>query len=90
MTPDQTPPAPTNATMQVVGLSQYGGPEVLRPFRIPQPHPGPGQVRVRVRAAAINPADVMLRDGTLSSLYEESTPPHVPGMDLAGVVAYWV
>lgn len=72
--------------MQAIGLSRYGGPEVLGPVKLPNPHPGEGQVRVRVRAAAVNPADVMLRQGDLADWYEDAQPPFIPGMDLAGEI----
>ncbi|MEG3614137.1 NADP-dependent oxidoreductase [Isoptericola haloaureus] len=72
--------------MRALGLTTYGGPEVLRPVELPEPHAGPGEVRVAVRAAALNPADVMLRDGSLAAVYEGLEPPYVPGMDVAGLV----
>lgn len=49
--------------MQVIGLEEYGGPEVLKPFEIPTPHAGEGEIRVQVKATTVNPADVMLRTG---------------------------
>ena len=70
--------------MKAIGLEEYGGPDVLHVVDLPDPHPGPGEVRVRVEAAGINPADVMLREGTLARLYEGLEPPFVPGMDVAG------
>ncbi len=72
--------------MKAIGLSTYGGPEVLRLVDLPEPHAGPGQVRVRVRAAGINPADVMLRDGSLADYYRGLEPPFIPGMDVAGTI----
>ena len=72
--------------MHVIGLSEYGGPEVLRPFQLPDPRPGPGQVRVRVRAAGVNPVDAMLRQGLLAAAYQGAAPPFVPGMEVAGTI----
>ncbi|MDY7102176.1 MAG: NADP-dependent oxidoreductase [Actinomycetota bacterium] len=72
--------------MQAIGLSEYGGPEVLHPVELAEPHAGGGEVRVAVRAAAVNPADVMLRDGSLAALYAEADPPFIPGMDIAGTL----
>ena len=72
--------------MRAVGLRHYGGPEVLELVQIPTPEPGAGVVRVRVHAAAINPADVMLRDGLLADSYVDVEPPFIPGMDVAGVI----
>lgn len=72
--------------MKAYGLTEYGGPEVLHAVELPDPHAGAGEVRVQVRAAALNPADVMLRDGSLAAVYEGLEPPYIPGMDIAGVV----
>ncbi|GAA3363708.1 hypothetical protein GCM10017744_059540 [Streptomyces antimycoticus] len=41
--------------MQAVGLTSFGGPEVLRTFSLAEPHAGPGEVRIRVHAATVNP-----------------------------------
>ncbi|WP_155368733.1 NADP-dependent oxidoreductase [Catellatospora vulcania] len=72
--------------MKAVGLHKFGGPEVLRLVDVPEPHAGPGQVRIRVHAAAVNPADMLLRDGTWAMELEGVPAPYVPGMDVAGVV----
>lgn len=72
--------------MHAVGLNSYGGPEVLHLVELPDPHPAPGQVRVKVRAAGINPADVMVRDGSLAQWLAGVELPFVPGMDIAGTI----
>jgi len=72
--------------MYAIGLYEYGGPAVLQGVQLPDPHPSPGQVRVRVRAAAINPVDVMVRDGSLAAHFENVPLPLVPGMDIAGTI----
>lgn len=72
--------------MYAIGLYEFGGPEALRVIDLPEPHAGPGEVRVRVRAAAVNPADTLLRSGTLARLFAGVPAPYVPGMDIAGVV----
>jgi NADPH:quinone reductase-like Zn-dependent oxidoreductase len=72
--------------MKAIGLSSYGGPQVLHVVDLPEPHAGPGQVRVQVRAAGVNPADVMLRDGSLTDWYRDVEPPFIPGMDVAGTI----
>lgn len=71
--------------MFVIGLTRFGGPDVLQALNLPDPHPGPGEVRIRVRAAGINPVDVMVRDGS-HRLAVEGPPPYVPGMDVAGTI----
>lgn len=72
--------------MYAIGVSRYGGPEVLHQVELPDPHPTPGQVRVKVHAAGINPVDVMVRDGSLAQWFAELQPPFVPGMDIAGII----
>lgn len=72
--------------MRAVGVIRYGGPEALEQVELPTPEAGAGQVRVRVQAAAVNPADVMLRDGSLADWYAGQEPPFIPGMDIAGVI----
>ena len=71
--------------MKAIGVVSFGGPEVLQVVDLPEPHPGKGEVRIRVRAAAVNPTDTGLRAG-LYGPFLQSTAPHVPGMDAAGVV----
>jgi len=70
--------------MKAVALSTFGGPEVLHPAEFPDPHAGPGQVRIRVHAAAVNPADAMIRAGVSAPLRQP--PPYIPGLDAAGVI----
>ena len=50
--------------MKVIGVSEYGGPEALRIFEIPEPTAGPGEVRIRVHAVAVNPTDTLVRNGS--------------------------
>lgn len=72
--------------MRAVGLMRHGGPEVLQVVEVPEVHAGPGQVRIRVHAAAVNPTDIMTRDGTRAEMQKADPPPYVPGMDVAGIV----
>lgn len=72
--------------MYAIGLTRYGGPEVLHRVELPDPHPAPGQVRVKVRAAGINPVDVMVRDGSFARRFAGAHLPFVPGMDIAGTI----
>jgi NADPH:quinone reductase-like Zn-dependent oxidoreductase len=72
--------------MRAVGVSTWGGPEVLHVVDLPDPEAGPGEVRIRVRAAAINPTDTQLRSGQRAERLKDVPPPHVPGMDAAGVL----
>lgn len=72
--------------MQVIGVDEFGGPEALKSFIVPEPHAGPGEVRIRVRAAAVNPTDTFTRNGARAEILKAFDPPYVPGMDAAGVL----
>ncbi|MFJ2808563.1 NADP-dependent oxidoreductase [Kitasatospora sp. NPDC087271] len=72
--------------MKAIGVYDFGGPDVLRVLRLPEPQAGPGEVRIRVHAAAVNPTDIMLRSGGHTSRMPGRRPPFVPGMDAAGVI----
>ena len=67
--------------MQVITVSEFGGPEVLKITEAPLPKPGPGEVLVRVLAAGVGPWDVTLRRGGWTGSL-----PYVPGGEFAGVV----
>jgi NADPH2:quinone reductase len=73
--------------MRAIGVVEFGGPEQLRTVDVPEPHPGPGEVRIRVHAAAVNPTDLGFRAGTRRERHRNAPPPHVPGMDAAGVIS---
>lgn len=69
--------------MKAIRVSEFGGPEVLRPEEVPEPRAGRGQVVVRVRAAGVNPVDTYVRAGVYARLPEL---PYTPGSDAAGLV----
>ncbi len=75
----------TDATeMTAIQIAEPGGPEVLRPVRMPVPAPAEGQVLIRVAAAGINRPDVAQRQG----LYPP--PPGaspLPGLEVSGTIA---
>ncbi|MSO90841.1 MAG: NADP-dependent oxidoreductase [Acetobacteraceae bacterium] len=71
--------------MRAVGLMVHGGPEVLQVVDLTEVHAGPGQVRIRVYAAAVNPTDIMARNGARAEQQKADPPPYVPGMDVAGI-----
>jgi NADPH2:quinone reductase len=69
--------------MNAIVVREFGGPQVLKLEKVPDPTPGPGQVLVRVHAAGVNPFDTYMRTGT----YATKPPlPYTPGADGAGVV----
>jgi len=72
--------------MRAVGLFEHGGPEVLQVVELPSVDAGPGQVRIRNYAAAVNPTDIVGRNGMRAEIQKKDPPPYVPGMDAAGVV----
>ena len=72
--------------MRAVGIIVHGGPEVLELVDVPEVEAGPGQVRIRNYAAAVNPTDVVARNGMLAEMQKKNPPPYVPGMDAAGIV----
>lgn len=67
-----------------VGFSVPGGPDVLSVVDLPVTEPGPGEARIRVSAAAVHPADLVVRAGIRPI---EVGPPFVPGMAVAGIVS---
>ena len=68
--------------MNAALFHEYGGPEVVRIEKVPDPAPGPGEVRIAVRAAAMNHLDLWVRRG----LPIDIALPHIGGSDIAGVV----
>jgi NADPH2:quinone reductase len=72
--------------MRAVGIMEHGGPEALQVVDVPEVHAGPGQVRLRIYAAAVNPTDVMARNGARAEQQNLDPPPYIPGMDAAGIV----
>ncbi|MET9434003.1 NADP-dependent oxidoreductase [Streptomyces sp. NPDC006551] len=74
--------------MRVVEVTAYGGPEVLRIARRPEPEPGdvPGRVRVRLKAASVNQEDLKIRSGARAAALGALAPPLVLGSDFAGTL----
>lgn len=72
--------------MKVIEFQEYGSPGVLRLAEREKPQAGEGMALVRVRAAGVNPADIKWRAGMFKAHVPLSFP-HVPGYDIAGVVA---
>jgi NADPH:quinone reductase len=73
-------------SMKAIGLTEFGGPDVLHIVELPVPEPGPGEVRIRVHAVAVNPTDATFRAGGRAAQLADRTPPYIPGVDAAGVV----
>lgn len=72
--------------MKAVRFHSYGDSDVLIHEDVERPVPGAGQVLVKVAGAAFNPADAAIRGGFLQQIFPLALP-HVPGYDVAGVIA---
>jgi NADPH2:quinone reductase len=72
--------------MKAIGLTEFGGPDVLKVVELPDPEPGAGEIRIRVQAASVNPTDVTFRVGGRAAQLAEYCPPYVPGVDASGIV----
>ncbi len=70
--------------MKAVYFIQHGGPEVLEYGEIEPPQPAEGEVQVQLRAAALNRADLWVREGWPGL---NLSLPHIPGADGAGEVS---
>lgn len=68
--------------MKAVQFAQYGGPEVLKVYEVPDPTPGPDDVLIQVKATTVNHLDLFQRDGSrpVGNL------PFTPGLEAAGIV----
>ena len=75
------PPVPDQ--MQVVEITQPGGPEVLKPATRPVPQPRAGEVLIQVAAAGVNRPDCLQRAGAYAPPPGAS---HLPGLEVAGTV----
>ena len=71
--------------MRAAVTEAFGGIDRIVVRDLPKPTPGPGEVLVRVRAAAMNPLDCKLREGTFRLIFRVK-PPFVLGFDVAGEV----
>jgi len=68
-------------TMQAIQITEFGGPEVLKPAQVPIPSPKADEVLVKIDVAGINYSDTNWRDGIRGG-----TPPMINGAEGAGVV----
>jgi NADPH:quinone reductase len=61
--------------MQAIGLTEFGGPEVLKIVELPEPQPERGEVRINVHTAAVNRTDITSRlGGRAAQLAERPLP----------------
>lgn len=82
--------AATPKEQQAIVQAGTGGPEVLQLQTVPVLEPGPDQVLIRVYAAAVNPVDWKMRQGTGGPRPPVGLPvapaTRIPGLDVAGVI----
>ncbi|SDW32382.1 putative NAD(P)H quinone oxidoreductase, PIG3 family [Roseicitreum antarcticum] len=70
-------------TMNVIEITQPGGPEVLRAATRPVPLPGAGQVVIRVAYAGVNRPDALQRAGAYAPPPGASD---LPGLEASGII----
>lgn len=75
---------PLPSTMNVIEISTYGGPEVLKPATAQVPQPGEGQILIRIAYAGVNRPDALQRAGNYAPPADASP---LPGLEAAGHVA---
>jgi NADPH2:quinone reductase len=68
--------------MRAIQITEFGGPEVLRETKLPQPKPNNGEVLIEVRAAGLNFADTHQRT---DSYVAKAELPLIPGSEVAGI-----
>lgn len=71
--------------MQVIQVSQFGGPEVLVPVEVPEPVAGQGQAVIDVAAVDVLLVDAVIRRGWATDFFP-LRPPYIPGNGVAGTV----
>ncbi|HEX9859232.1 MAG TPA: NAD(P)H-quinone oxidoreductase [Paracoccaceae bacterium] len=71
-------------TMLAMEIHEPGGPEVLKPARVPVPVPGHGQILIRVAYAGVNRPDALQRAGNYAP---PPTASPLPGLECSGHVA---
>lgn len=72
--------------MKAALLKAYGDVDQFEIGEIPTPEPGPGEVLIKIEASAINPFDLILRQGFVAQLIPLPFPA-VLGGDAAGTIA---
>lgn len=73
------------STYKAIGLTKFGGPEVLEILDIPKPILAPHDLLVQVHAVSLNPLDFKMRNGRKAGVCDIEHP-RVPGYDVAGIV----
>ncbi|HTR73595.1 MAG TPA: NADPH:quinone oxidoreductase family protein [Solirubrobacteraceae bacterium] len=72
-----------SASMRAIQMTEFGGPEVLRPTDLAVPEPGPDEVLIEVALAGVNFADTHTRT---DSYVRKAALPLVPGGEVTGTI----
>lgn len=72
--------------MKAVLLKSYGGIDQFTLDEVPTPEPGAGEVLIKIEASAVNPFDLILRQGYVAHIIPMALPA-VLGGDAAGTIA---
>jgi NADPH:quinone reductase len=67
--------------VKAIQMTEFGGPDVLRPTELPDPEPGDGEVLVNVARAGVNFGDTHM---TRNDYLAEQQLPLVPGGEVSG------
>lgn len=71
--------------MKAALLKSYGGVDQFALEEVPTPKPGPGEVLIKIAASAVNPFDLILRQGFMAQYPLQM--PAILGGDAAGTIA---
>lgn len=71
------------ASMTAIEISEFGGPEVLRPVTVPVPDPATDQILIKVAFAGVNRPDALQRAGNYAPPADASP---LPGLECSGHV----
>jgi NADPH2:quinone reductase len=69
--------------MTAIAITEFGGPDVLKPVSMEIPQPGPGEVLIKVAAAGVNRPDAAQREGRYPP---PSGASEIPGLEISGVI----
>ncbi|MGO7515431.1 alcohol dehydrogenase catalytic domain-containing protein, partial [Rhizobium ruizarguesonis] len=67
-------------------LKSYGDVDQFEICDIPTPKPGPGEILIKIEASAVNPFDLILRQGFMANFIPLPLPA-VLGGDAAGTIS---
>ncbi|SHH29407.1 NAD(P)H-quinone oxidoreductase [Marivita hallyeonensis] len=70
-------------TMTAIEITEFGGPEVLRPTTVPVPAPAAEQILIKVAYAGVNRPDALQRAGNYAPPADASP---LPGLECSGTV----